>query len=237
MRRSGYTNAIQTPITWIDNNVVGSTGLNTYLRDNILAIDNKATPLAQDVIHYSPASTIQVDKITVMSSPAVSVNMLAFSEYSPNIAFSVDFRTSFSNTTASVVWAEAILELSAAHSIEEPSFFRYKMYKTPEWFDPNSSKEPSIGATNYISGAHLGNTNYAFWSGFVRGDVMGNSPFALSSKLYNARTAIVIGATNGTVDLVDPSWALSLRANVASTVQNPSTNYDPGVGIYGQSAF
>ena len=231
MRRAGFTNAIVNPRTWTHNNVIGATDLNPYLRDNILAIDNKITPVGQDIISYTPSASVYGSMgIVAIGGPASPVNMLALSEYSPNIALSIDFRTSFSNLTASVVWFEAIVEIENSH-------FRYRMFKVPEYYDPLSTKEPLIGATNYISGAHLGNTDYGFWSGFVRNDMLGNNPFALTGELYDPRVTIVVGATGGNVELLNPTWALRFRANVAATVQNPSTNYNPDVGIYGQSAF
>lgn len=239
MRRAGYTNPMFTPITWTDNTVVGHSDLNYYLRDNIFAIENRATPITQDVIHYTHPATVTVTNgRALLHGPMSAVNLLGLSDFSPNIALSVDASVSFDNVTASAVSVEAILKFNDIELTSDAgfSYYKYKMFRIPEAALLNLAKEPTIGYTNYVSGVHLGNTDYAFWSGYVRNDVLGNNPFVLTKPMYSARPMLLISATNGSVDLKYSSWALRFRANVAVTVQNPATNYDPGVGIYGGSA-
>jgi len=244
MRRAGYTNPVVAPITWSDSTVVGSTHFNPYLRDNILAIDNRVTPITQDIVHYTPPNTTGIVSISnervLIPASGSGIYLLALSEYSPGIALSVDASFSLDNVSASVIGVEAIVEfedIEQTSNFTNVSYFKYRMYRTPEYYSSSPLKEPSIGATNFVSGAHLGNTNYSFWSGFVRNDMAGSNPFSLTKPAYMTRATLVISATNGSADVVDPFWALRFRANVAVTVQNPATNYDPAVGIYGGQAF
>lgn len=240
MRRAGYTNSMVTPVTWTDNNVVGHTALNYQLRNNILAIDNRATPLTPDIIHYTVPGAITVNNQRVLIPASMTgVNLLALGEYSPNIALSVDASVSFSNVTASAVCVEAIVKVEDIENTSNAglTYYKYRMFRVPEWATQFTLKDPPIGMTNYVSGIHLGETNYAFWSGYVRNDMLGNNPFVLTKPMYSARPMLLVSATNGSVDLNYSSWALRFRANVAVSVQNPATNYDPGVSIYGGTAF
>jgi hypothetical protein len=93
-----------------------------------------------------------------------------------------------------------------------------------------------------VLGAHLGNTNYSFDTGYVNSDLFGKSPFALTKSSYGMQAALIVSASNGSVVLNDPVWALRFRANVvSSSALNPSsgfaTNSGPGDVLYGAFGF
>ena len=221
MRRVGYTNTVFTPITWSDNTVVGATSLNQQLRGNMLALDNRATPHTPSIVHWTPPSPVQTisngTKI-FLGGPSTYVNMLELTRYSPNLGVSIDANIALSSVSASAFSVQAELHMRSAVStipgvdINDPwqNSYRYKPYML-------NYKGYWAYATNYVSGAMLGATQYAFWTGFKRHDALGNDPFALTAERYICSVSLVISATNGSIDTSDISWSLRFKANTQDT--------------------
>lgn len=242
MRRVGYTNTVFTPITWTDSTVVGATDLNRQLRANMLALDNRATPHTPSIIHWTPPSPVQTvtngTKI-FLGGPSTYVNMLELSRYSPNLGISIDVNIGLSSVSASGFSVEAALHMRSAAStvpvvdINYPwqNSYKYKPYVL------NSSGYWAY-ATNWVSGAMLGATQYAFWTGFKRNDVFGNSPFTLTAERHVCSVSLAISATNGSVNTSDISWSLRFRANTQETVSHTQANAAQySFPVYGDIAF
>lgn len=246
MRRVGYTNSLVAPITWSDSSVVGSTNLNTQLRNNFLAIDNRISPISQDIIHYTHpttavASTSSNGGVIVVHGPMTGVNFSNTASYSPNFAFSIDATFALSSITVSNVCVEAVLKIEDIESISSAAinYYRYKLFSSVPGTLP-LSKEPPLGATNYINGSRLGNTDYAFWSGFVKADTFGNNPFLLSKSMYAVRPVLLVSVTNGaqsaSASINYASIALRLRTNVDVSIYSSATTYNAPTFRYGARA-
>ena len=231
MRRAGYTNTVYTPITWSNNTVVGATALNQQLSDNMLALDNRATPYLPSVVHWTPPSGSQMvtngTKI-FLGRPSTYLNMLALSEYSPNIFVSIDVSMDVNYTNASAFSVEAALHMKS-FSLNEEQTFKY----APMTINTSGYW---INGSNRVSGSSVGVTQYAFWTGFKRHDVAGKDPFALSGAKYICDVSLAVSATNGSVSS-NIAWALRFRANARETVdytQGSAAQYN--APLYGQSA-
>lgn len=239
MRRAGYTNTIYTPITWSDNTVVGATSLNQQLRDNMLALDNRATPYLPSVVHWTPPVQTQTisNGITVfVGRPSTYINLLGLSQYSPNIFASIDISMDVSFVDASAFSVEAALTMRNWNDISNTGIYPSRSdFK----YLPRSLNDKGywIDGTNRISGSSVGATQYAFWTGFRRHDVNGADPFALTAPRYSCDVSIAIRATNGSVSTSALAWSLRFRANARETVsylEGDAGQYNEP--LYGQTA-
>lgn len=249
MRRAGYTNAVFPPMRWSDNAVVGATELNKYLRGNILALDNRATPFLPSVIHWTPPSqvnTVANGTSVFLGSPSTGVNMLQLSKYSPNIAISIDVNMKLSSVTASSFAVEAALHMRDAvpslplppSEYPWPNTYLYRPYVV------GGTQGLWDLATNGVAPPCLGATQYAFWTGFKRTDVLGETPFALTGDRYSCSVSLAIHATNGSLNVSDITWALRFRANTVVTVESDPNLIVPSNEVagaeppfYGQIAY
>lgn len=231
MRRAGYTNTVYTPVTWSNNTVVGATALNQQLRDNMLALDNRATPYLPSVVHWTPPAgnqTVTDGTKVFLGRPSTYLNMLALSEYSPNIFVSIDVSMDVDYVDASAFSVEAALHMKSFSLAQEQTFKYAPMTINTSGYWINGS--------NRVSGSSVGVTQYAFWTGFKRHDMVGNDPFALSGTKYICDVSLAVSATNGSVSS-NIAWALRFRANARETVdytQGSAAQYN--APLYGQSA-